>query len=442
MISFGDDPVKDVKFSDSVDLKKTEMIIDDYDKKMFNYIATLYEAINGEKMDLEKVKNAVDALSQFNKKQEYNYLNNLLHPEKCKCVKIPSPIPVPSCSFQLHNSFTMTTNSLGNFCFLFNPFFLSSNKISNADFASIDTSAVADYQTISPSFYTSFFLNNSNELTGAASQANFNALNVGQCIEPIYDQYRLVSASIVVKYIGRLDIASGVIGGAVVFDENPYLGGEGEIRVNNNTALCRFVNTGLAKYGNFDLARDSYYHQENMCLEGLRMLYFPIDNSYEEYSHILSNELCNLTLSTYSTGFLTTDNDNLKNGFKYMVYVQGAPPSSACFKVDFFCNFECLPNAQYLNYLPLSMNLETPTPKEKKEAIMYIQKKPIMTIKEATDLSNSMAAPSIWDKMKKKFSDGLPSISKMIAKGLAQSVPVLKPGISLAGTMLGMQLED
>ena len=125
-----------------------------------------------------------------------------------------------------------------------------------------------------------------------------------------------------------------------------------------------------------------------------------------------------------------------------MVYVQGAPPSSACFKVDFFCNFECLPNAQYLNYLPLSMNLETPTPKEKKEAIMYIQKKPIMTIKEATDLSNSMAAPSIWDKMKKKFSDGLPSISKMIAKGLAQSVPVLKPGISLAGTMLGMQLED
>ena len=29
----------------------------------------------------------VDALSQFNQKQQYNYLNNLLHPEKCKGVK-------------------------------------------------------------------------------------------------------------------------------------------------------------------------------------------------------------------------------------------------------------------------------------------------------------------------------------------------------------------
>lgn len=53
-------------------------------------------------MDLSKVKDAVTALTQFNKRQQYNYLNNLLHPERCKGVKIPSPIPVPSCSFQLH----------------------------------------------------------------------------------------------------------------------------------------------------------------------------------------------------------------------------------------------------------------------------------------------------------------------------------------------------
>ena len=97
--------------------------IDKYDATMLSYLARLYEALNGEKLDFTNVKNAVDALAKFNKKAEYNYLNNLLHPEKCKGVKIPSPIPVPSCSFQLHNCVTLTTNSHGNLAFLFNPFF-------------------------------------------------------------------------------------------------------------------------------------------------------------------------------------------------------------------------------------------------------------------------------------------------------------------------------
>ena len=175
------------------------------------------------------------------------------------------------------------------------------------------------------------------------------------------------------------------------------------------------------------------------------MLYFPIDNSYEEYSKILQNNVVDVILSGNSPSSpnakFTTDNDNLKNGFRYMIYTQGAPANSACFKVDIYCNFECLPNAQYLNFLPLTLNLDTTTPREKKEAIVKIQNKPIMSLKESDDLSKSAAPPSIFDKMKSKFSNGLAPISKLMAQGLAKAVPFLKPGLSLAGSMLGMELD-
>ena len=105
------DPLQDIKYQENTDILNK---IDESDKQMLGYVARLYEALNGEKLDFEKINNAVDALQAYNAKNEYHYLNNLLHPEKCKGVKIPSQIPVPSCSFQLHNCVTLRTNASGN----------------------------------------------------------------------------------------------------------------------------------------------------------------------------------------------------------------------------------------------------------------------------------------------------------------------------------------
>ena len=119
--------LRNIPFKENYDeelLKK----IDEYDANFLSYLARLYEAINGEKLDFTNIKSAIDALAKFNERQEFNYLNNLLYPEKCKGVKIPSPIPVPSCSFQLHNSTTVSTNSSGNLAIMFNPFFLYSQE--------------------------------------------------------------------------------------------------------------------------------------------------------------------------------------------------------------------------------------------------------------------------------------------------------------------------
>ena len=418
--------LRNVPFKENMD-KDLLKQIDEYDANFLSYIARLYEAINSEKLDFTNIKSAVDALAKFNEKQEYNYLNNLLYPEKCKGCKIPSPIPIPSCSFQLHNSTTVSTNSSGNLAMMFNPFFLAGNSMA---------SIVTPNGTYDPQFLSSFYLNNDDTLNGYESNNRWNPVNIFQVIPPVYNQYRLVSASIVIKYIGRLDIASGVIGGAIVYDETQGVGVSGT-RGGEFPQPFSSVPDILAKYGNFDLALDSFYYQENLCIEGMRQLYFPIDNSYEEYIKLFNTSLIKVAKETdLSSPVMIADEDYLRNGFKFMIYTLGAPPSSACFKVDIFCNFECLPNAEFLNYLPLSINVDHTTPEQKKEATLIIQKKPIMKISE-TETSQS-AKPSIWTRMLNKFKNSLPNIGKLVASGLVTAIPALKPGLALANSMIDM----
>ena len=431
------------------DAKKDDEIlkqIDKYDATMLSYIARLYEALNGEKLDFTNVKNAVDALAKFNKKAEYNYLNNLLYPEKCRGVKIPSPIPVPSCSFQLHNCVTLSTNSGGNLAFMFNPFFLANqNDLSSLNGTDVGDGGIA-MNISGVNWLSSFWYNNDNSLVGNAPNEMWQPMNIGQTIPNVYDQYRLVSASMVVKYIGRLDITSGVIGGAIIYDEIKSVGAEYKTRSQSDVEITfKNCSNSYNKYGNFDLAMDSFYHQENLCLEGVRELYFPLDNSFEEYTRLAgtSSMTVNKVDAVYAgrngIEFAISDPDNYKCGFNQFVYVLGGPPSSACFKVDIYCNYECLPNATFLNYLPLSMNASSISNVEKKNAITVVQQKPISSIKDSKALT--ITEPSIWEKLKKKFSNSLPGIGKLISKGLISMIPSLKPGLALAGNMLGMASE-
>ena len=439
----GSTDLRNVPFKENQDEKVIKMI-DDYDANFLGYIARLYEAINGEKLDFTNIKSAVDALAKFNERQEFNYLNNLLYPEKCKGVKIPSPVPVPSCSFQLHNSTTISTNSRGNLALIFNPFFLANrttpfNNGEGEDYVWASQDGSNKYWV---DYFTSMAINNDDTLTGYEPNESWKPLDIFQTIPDVYSQYRLVSASIVVKYIGRLDIASGVIGGAIVFDESPEMIAAGHYTNNGVPNTWTALPKNLAKYGNFDLAMDSFYHQENLCIEGMRQLFFPVDNSYEEYVKLFKENLPNYKYETVADKLtITTDSDYLKNGFRYMIYTLGAPPNSACFKVDIYCNFECLPNAEFLNYLPLSINVDSTTQEQKKEATLIIQQKPIMKINE-TETRTPGSQPSIWRRMYDKFKSSLPGIGKLVAQGLISAIPGYKPGLALAGTILNSALSS
>ncbi len=435
MIGVEENKQNEKKEETESDKKKEGTMLQKFDAddiKIINLLNKMYKALNGDIINLHDVKNSIELLSKFNQKQEYCYLNNLLYPEKSKNVKIPSPIPVPSCAFQLHNCITLSTNASGNIGVVFNPFFLSSSVFNQKIIGSGMQELTGNFN-----YFTTLWVNNNDSLSGSAPDSGFRPFNIGQCIPAVYDQYRLVSASIVVKYIGRLDITSGVIGGAIVFDENMLIGGgfTDTGGVNYTTS-----NVDLAKYGNFDLAMDSFYHQENLTLEGIRELYFPIDNSYEEYF-----KLFNDFLPSYNNipGFFTirAEDDYYKSGFNFFIYTLGAPSNSACLKFDIYCNYECLPNATFMNYLPISMTPYPVSPEEKRSANVIIQQKPIMKVKEG-EKDDYSTTPGIFNKMINKFGGYIPSFKKMANYGLINSIPFFKGGLSLAGTMIGNQMEE
>ena len=434
MISTGTNKVEEEKNND---IKKSEnellKTLDQYDANFLNYLNNLYKELKSDKLDLTQIKNNIDALQQFNSTQQYDYLNNLLYPEKCKGVKIPTPLPVPSCSFQLHNCLTLTTNSSGNLGILLNPFFLYNNNIQSRQIV------MSPNETLNMTYLSTLYVNNNDTLRGSSSDANWMPVSIGQMIPTVYDQYRLVSASIVVKYIGRLDIASGVIGGAIVFDELNGIGGGTVINTQSGQATGYTIPDNISKYGNFDLAMDSFYHQENLCLEGIRELYFPIDNSFEEYVRMTDGS--NITAEEISnTIYLRSDQDYIKNGFNWMIYVLGAPANSACFKLDIYFNFECLPNATFMNYIPITLSPMGTSSDEKRKANLIVQQKPIMKLSETNDYSTAQM-PNIWYKLKKKFNGNVPGLSKLMTKGIINAIPGLKSGFALAGSMLDMQLD-
>jgi hypothetical protein len=438
----------DVKETKGEIVKKTEELLKQADKddlELLSKIGNLYHVINKPGyLDVDSLKNAVDSLSEFSKIQEYDYLHNLLVPERCKGVKIPSPIPVPSCAFQMHNSVTLSTNSTGNMCAVFNPYFLgnSSNGYFHVPAGSVPNPSGGDVAypatDLYPSYFTTLWFNNDDSLDGNSINDNFLPMNIGQCIPPVYDQYRVVSASVVVRYIGRLDNASGLICGAVVFDENQNIGAHTEAADGTSAGVTK--NHDLAKYGNFELARDSFYHQEYMSVEGLRMLYFPVDNSFEEYVKTFDVSVGEYSLNpqygnTWGNGSLKASQDYYKAGFNFCLYSINAPPDTACFKVDIYVNFECLPNSSFLNYLPLSMNAKGISSQEKAKANLIVQQKPIMKANEGTDKATMIRMPSIWEKLKSKFAGKLPGIAAMFGKGLLTALSGWKTGVAISNAL-------
>lgn len=406
--------------------------IDDYDKKMLAYLIELNNSLGRDIINIDQFEDVISALQYINTENQYDYLNSLLHPERCKGVKIPSPIPVPSCAFQLHNSVTLTTNSSGNFVFIFNPFFLCNNTLYGQK---VDlTSIIGGSDTISYiGNQSSFFFNNSDEIDGrTAGVGSWNLIDIGQSIPNVYNQYRLVSASLIVKYIGRMDITSGVIGGAVVFDEGIFPGynfSSLEPPPPNPEGLCIPFNS-LKKYTNFDLAYDSFYYQENQSIEGIREIYFPLDNTYEEYTKACSN------VQDFGKQSPTASNQYLmpsfqgtgKCGFQQLVYVMGAPARSPCFKVDIYCNFETLPNAEFLNYMPISLSPKNIDPHIKKETMAIVQKNPI-TIAKDTGSWYGNIQKKLFSGLKKVWNSGIPRKALDVLSPFI--LPYFKPAIAL-----------
>jgi hypothetical protein len=339
-------------------------IIDESDKAFLRYIVEMYKSLTGERVDLNQFKSAFEALEMLKSAENKEYLNALLRPERCRGAKIPSAMPIPSSPFQLKSSFYVNTNSSGNACIAINPYYLTDGNLSTV------------------------FINNNTALSGLGITNNmFLAHNAGQSIpQQVYHQYRLVSASVICKYVGRLDIVQGLIGGAIVYDKQIV-----------PTAVGAAL-PALDKYSDFNVSRDAFFQQEYYSIQGMRELYFPLDNSFEEYQSL----------------------NNSKDGFMFLLYIQNAPPSTASFKIDLFFNFECLPDVRFLNYIPTSISNQSPLAKD--EAYKVVKQNPITKESDQVPL---VKKGDFFGTLADKWGEYLPKIADIASKILPGLVAML-----------------
>jgi len=136
-------------------------VISNYDRKLLEYIVNMHNILRGDHIDVNAFANVVDAIEHMKKEQDHEYLVALTRPETSKGSKIPSQIPVPSSSFQLHNSIMLTTNASGHASVIFNPFYLGSSGTNST-----------------------LFVNNNAGLTGSASSSFFQEQILGKLYLP------------------------------------------------------------------------------------------------------------------------------------------------------------------------------------------------------------------------------------------------------------------
>ena len=372
-----------------------------------------------ESHDADNIINSINNLIHINDKDKYRYLNALLNPEKIKDVKIPSKIPIPSCTFQLHSSIRIPGNN--NFRFMFNPFFLydesycyeNVNTIERFDkfygpygeyefYADIKSSdkGIGYYFPLSYTTMVNIYKQDWSDDKNIYTKG----MNINQGVPHLYKQYRLVSASMTVKYVGPIDQANGIIGGAIITEDDNHITSNCEMKVGRNA-----YNTGGSqnemyyKYYDYNTVINSVYHQQNKCIDGLRLLYFPLDNSYEEFVDVFTPNNVKTTGFVQIYGnktkcFLEADK-NFKNGFNFYIYFLNNYPrfdGADRYKVDIYCNFECLPLTEFMNIIPINLNINYISDNEKKQMIKYIQGKPITKLNENINLLN-------WKQLLKKL---------------------------------------
>ena len=370
--------------------------LDENEKKMLDKINEIYNLLKNENKDINKIINEIKELTGNDDKTLY--LKSLLYPEKYKGVKIPNKVPLPTCTFQLHTSKLIRCYTNYPLRIVFNPFFLydksyCQDKFTIPDYhyqkygkyVYVDDQIPKYKDTFSYDYLTSFYMIHGPE-------QYFQPSNSDQGITNLYSQYRLVSACIMLKYVGESDKISGILGGTILTDDCKYINGNIYVMNNLGYPIQSSILEEYDKYLDYKNYVNNFYHKEVNCIDGIKLIYFPLDNTFEEFREIIKptnvidvkvdNNGNNLQARKISA--LKLDK-NFKNNFKFYIYGLGLPDwglGKTYFKLDIYCNYECLPNPEFNEYLPLNIYNSNLNIHDKQNIMNIIRNKCIMKIND------------------------------------------------------------
>ena len=213
------------------------------------------------------------------------YTRSLLSPENF-IAKIPGPLPINSATASIRENFSITPNSQGKFLLVLDPF-SNTGKL-----------------------YTQDDLDGNG--TGTVTNKSFTISNT------IVDQFRLVSSSVIIRYYGNFNQMSGLFISAVTSDPSAQV-----------------------DWRNFNNIEDLTNKFLSKCVDGVKLIYTPMDNKAIEFAKIDT---------------LTNNNHPCKG--QYLFVIAGDLfPNNTCIRVDFYRNIEYTTLPQYREYIMQSKTI-------------------------------------------------------------------------------------
>lgn len=320
----------------------------------------LKDLICDNKLNLCSIKKEIDMINESNNCQD-KYLKDLLDPINRRNVKIPSKNPVPTVTFQMRTYSDIMLSPVGDALISVCPFFLADNTYRNKIIE------YRDRYNDNYEFHVKHLTTCCQFDKAVIQDENEPIFNLNRAIEPgIYVKYRLVSAALKIIYTGSVGGACGTIKGGVLLE-------------NDKKILCfgRIVEKGGSEDPHAEIVPSVYYydidvlewvnkliyHQEKNCIEGMTLLYFPVDNSYLEFYDVVNSDDIYWPGENVQKKFKTNrpvlycNDRSFKGNFRWLIYISNGPTiQSDCFRFEMYCNFECIPSPKVLNYMPVSIN--------------------------------------------------------------------------------------
>ena len=265
-----------------------------YGADFYNALGGLYSRLTNKKLDVDKVLDTVDILNKIKADMTKRYLYSLLFPEKSKGARIPTKFPVPSTTFQQTDFVLVTPNASGNFILQWCPQNLSSSTSNNEIVLNV----------------ASTLTGNNTDTTYTTQSSLMNSLVTN------WQAFRVVSACLVVQYVGSYVNLQGVFGGGLDI----------------SASTSNSYDSNYSVFSNID---DRLWSQTTRVDEGLKIVYFPKD--YNDLSFIKPNT--------------TPASNNLASTVRLMVYGQNLPASVQCVRIDIIKNVEAIPGPAFADIM-------------------------------------------------------------------------------------------
>ena len=208
------------------------------------------------------------------------YLHSLLFPENCTA-KIPGPLPILSTTAALRDNFSITPNSQGKFLSVIDPF--------------------------RP--HISFYLGEDLIGQGGDPVAQDRPFPIS---DSIVEQFRVVSCGVILRYYGNFNQMSGIFVGAATSDPS-----------------------GRVDWTNFNNIEDLTNKYISKCVDGIKIIYTPMDNRATEF----------IKIKEY-----TYDEHPLKNKYLFIIYGD-ILTNNTSIKVEVFKNIEYIIKQSYREYI-------------------------------------------------------------------------------------------